>query len=83
MDLISYLEGLPPSVVGALYSSPWTCRAVLRGIPPLAKQYVMRLVLLDQSVAEGEEPPCREVHRSGIPGAEGLLLPILPHCLLL
>ncbi|KAK9793768.1 hypothetical protein WJX73_008837 [Symbiochloris irregularis] len=53
MDLISYLEGLPPSVVGALYSSPWTCRAVVRGIPPLAKQYVMRMVLLDQGVAEG------------------------------
>lgn len=56
MDLISYLEGLPPGVIGALYGSYWTCRAVLRGLPPLAKQYVMRLVLLDEGVAEGKQP---------------------------
>ena len=64
MDLISYLEGLPPGAVGSLYGSYWTCRAVLRGMPPLAKQYVMRLVLLDEGVAEGKRPTEFSIFRS-------------------
>ena len=52
MDFVTYLEGLPADVIGTLYSSPWTCRAVLRGISPLAKQYVLRMLLLDGFTAE-------------------------------
>lgn len=53
MDFVSYLEDLPPSAVRELYSSPWTCRAVLRSLSPLAKQYVMRLAFLDDNLADG------------------------------
>ena len=47
MDLASFLESLPALKLDALYESPWTCRAVLRSLPPLAKQYVLRMLLLE------------------------------------
>lgn len=47
MDLASYLASLPRPKLDALYESPWTCRAVLRSLPPLAKQYVLRMLLLE------------------------------------
>lgn len=56
MDLVSYLEDLPPDRLARLYDSPYTCQAVLRSLPPLAKQYVMRLLFLDAGIPEGEAP---------------------------
>jgi transcription initiation factor TFIIH subunit 4 len=53
MDFISWLEALPADTVGKLYSSHWACQAVLRGLPPLAKQYVLRLLFLDAPVPAG------------------------------
>ena len=53
MDLPSYLASLPRLKLDALYESPWTCRAVLRSLPPLAKQYVLRMLLLDSALPEG------------------------------
>ena len=58
MDFVTYLEGLPPGVVADLYSSPWTCRAVLRGVPPLAKHYIMRLLLVDDFISESKARAC-------------------------
>ena len=52
MDFVSYLEGLAPAAVGQLYDSPWTCRAVVRNIPPLAQAYVLRLLFLDEPVSQ-------------------------------
>ena len=47
MDLVGYLETLPKAAVSSLYTSPWTCQAVLRGLPPLAKLYALRMVFLE------------------------------------
>ena len=41
---VGFLAGLPPRQIDRLYDSPWACLAVLRALPPLAKQYVMRLL---------------------------------------
>ena len=53
MDFNTWLEELPAGTVGKLYSSHWACQAVLRGLPPLAKQYVLRLLFLDLPVPAG------------------------------
>ena len=47
MDLVGYLETLPQEAVARLYTSSWTCQAVLRGLPPLAKLYGLRMVFLE------------------------------------
>lgn len=51
MNLFTYLESLPASRLAQLYESSWTCQAVLRSLPPIAKAYVMRLLLVDQAVS--------------------------------
>lgn len=48
MDLNSYLEELSKEQLVSLYDSYWTCQAVLRSLPPLAQQYVLRLLFIDQ-----------------------------------
>ena len=53
MDLVSYLEDLPTERLGSLYDSPYTCQAVLRSLPPLGKQYVLRMLFLDAGIPEG------------------------------
>ena len=63
MDLASYLASLPRPQLDALYESPWTCRAVLRSLPPLAKQYVLRMLLLDGGLSQSA-PPCLAPLRS-------------------
>lgn len=62
MDLVAYLEQLAPIKLGSLYDSPYTCQAVMRSLPPLAKQYLMRLLFLDAGIPAGgpiqqREPP--------------------------
>ena len=52
VDFVTYLVQLPAIQLDKLYESRWTCQAVLRSLPPLAKQYVLRLVFLD-SVPQG------------------------------
>lgn len=54
MDFVKYLESLSPVSLSKLYSSHWTCQAVLRGLPPLAKQYVMRMLWVDGPIPESE-----------------------------
>ena len=50
MDLVSYLETLPQTAVKQLYTSSWTCQAVLKGLPPLAKLYALRMTFLEVSL---------------------------------
>lgn len=52
MDFVTYLEALPPISISKLYSSEWTCQAVLRGLPPLAKQYVVRMLWADGPIPQ-------------------------------
>nr|XP_006818429.1 PREDICTED: general transcription factor IIH subunit 4-like [Saccoglossus kowalevskii] len=49
-DLHGYLCTLSSNVLDRLYNHPATCLAVFRELPPLGKQYVMRLVFVDQPI---------------------------------
>ncbi|RUS87207.1 hypothetical protein EGW08_005047, partial [Elysia chlorotica] len=51
-DLHSYLRSLPPSVLDNLYCHPATCLAVYRDLPVLAQHYVMRILFVEQAVAQ-------------------------------
>ena len=51
--LLSFLECLPPATADAVYASTWTCAALVRALPPLAKHTVLRLVHVDAAVALG------------------------------
>jgi hypothetical protein len=51
--LLPFLESLPPAAVEAAYASRWTCAALVRALPPLAKHVVMRLVHVDTAVPIG------------------------------
>lgn len=61
-DIFEFMQSLPPQSLDKLYggaeassaaltAAPWTCRAVLQSLPPLAKQYVMRLVCVEVSIS--------------------------------
>ncbi|CAM6085516.1 unnamed protein product [Calypogeia fissa] len=44
MDMVA---ALPAAKLDDLYDSPWTCQAVVRSLPPLSKQYVLRLLYVE------------------------------------
>eukprot|EP01104_Vermistella_antarctica_P015791 TRINITY_DN5253_c0_g1_i1.p1 TRINITY_DN5253_c0_g1~~TRINITY_DN5253_c0_g1_i1.p1 ORF type:complete len:487 (-),score=71.72 TRINITY_DN5253_c0_g1_i1:124-1584(-) len=48
--LVQYLHSLPPDTSLELYASPWTSQAIFRTLPPLAKQYVLRLLYIDEAI---------------------------------
>lgn len=50
MDFVFWLEALPAATVGKLYGSQWACQAVLRSLPPLAKQYVARMLFVETPI---------------------------------
>ncbi|KAE8282453.1 General transcription factor IIH subunit 4 Basic transcription factor 2 52 kDa subunit [Larimichthys crocea] len=47
-NLHEYLRELSPEILDRLYNHPATCLAVYRELPSLAKNYVMRMLFLDQ-----------------------------------
>ena len=51
-NLFEYLNTMPAAVLDKLYCHPATCMAVFRGLPPMAKQYVMRTLFTDQPIPE-------------------------------
>ena len=51
-NLYEYLNTIPASVLDGLYGHPATCMAVFRGLPEIAKQYVMRTLFTDQPIPE-------------------------------
>lgn len=51
-DLFGYLLTLSPETLNGLYDHPFTCLAVFRGLPELAKQYIMRTLFTNQSLPE-------------------------------
>jgi hypothetical protein len=60
VNIISYIKSLAPSTRDTLYSSPWTCQAVLRSLQPLAKQYALKLLWIEQPMARGGLPEPHE-----------------------
>ncbi|XP_029022748.1 general transcription factor IIH subunit 4 [Betta splendens] len=51
-NLHEYLRELSPDVLDRLYNHPATCLAVYRELPPLAKNYVMRMVFLGRPLPQ-------------------------------
>nr|CAG4643886.1 EOG090X04KD [Lepidurus arcticus] len=51
-DLYGYLTTLPASTLDRLYTFPSTCLAVFRELPELGKEYVMRMLFVDQPVPQ-------------------------------
>ncbi|XP_077404370.1 general transcription factor IIH subunit 4 isoform X2 [Vanacampus margaritifer] len=51
-NLHEYLRELSPEILDRLYNHPATCLAVYRELPPLAKNYVMRMLFLDQPLPQ-------------------------------
>ncbi|KAI4818148.1 hypothetical protein KUCAC02_011508 [Chaenocephalus aceratus] len=51
-NLHEYLRELSPQVLDRLYDHPATCLAVYRELPSLAKNYVMRMLFLDQPLPQ-------------------------------
>uniref|UniRef100_A0A8C9YH07 General transcription factor IIH subunit 4 n=1 Tax=Sander lucioperca TaxID=283035 RepID=A0A8C9YH07_SANLU len=51
-NLHEYLRELSPEILDRLYNHPATCLAVYRDLPSLAKNYVMRMLFLDQPLPQ-------------------------------
>ncbi|CAG5122400.1 unnamed protein product [Candidula unifasciata] len=51
-DLRSYLRTLSHSDLDTLYCHPATCLAVFRDLPELSRYYVMRILFVEQAVAQ-------------------------------
>jgi len=51
-NLHDYLKTLPQEVLDNLYSHPATCLAVYRELPALAKQFIMRLLYIEQAIPQ-------------------------------
>lgn len=51
-NLHEFLQELTPGVLDRLYNHPATCLAVFRELPGLAKNYVMRMLFLEQPLPQ-------------------------------
>ncbi|OWY99301.1 General transcription factor IIH subunit [Phytophthora megakarya] len=50
MDAFDFLETLPTATLERLYADPWACQAIFQALPPLAQQFVMRLLASNAAV---------------------------------
>lgn len=50
-QFLKYLKQLPSSCFQTLYESPATCVAILRYLPSMEKQFIMRMVLIEQPLS--------------------------------
>nr|XP_023021362.1 general transcription factor IIH subunit 4 [Leptinotarsa decemlineata] len=51
-NLYDYLKSRPPNVLEKLYNHPTICLAVYRELPELARQYVIRILFVEQPVPQ-------------------------------
>ncbi|KAG2490638.1 hypothetical protein HYH03_011029 [Edaphochlamys debaryana] len=77
MDFTAYISGLTPDKRTRLYRSPWTCLAVFRNLPPLARAYVMRLLFLPGTfpadyVDSWCRPSAASAHKAALTALTGL-----------
>lgn len=57
------VAALPAAKLDLLYDRHWTCQAVLRSLPPLAKQYAMRLLYVEAAI------PSKSLQDWSLPGS--------------
>jgi len=50
-NIFDYIVTLGDTAIDKLYEHTWTCKAIFRYLPELARQYVLRLVLSDGQIA--------------------------------
>ena len=53
MDLAAFVEALPRPSLDRVYEAPEACFAVMRGLPPLARAYVLRLLAVGGDSDDG------------------------------
>ena len=58
MNFATYAESLPGTVLDQLYQSLYVCQAILHSLPPLAKQYVVRMLHTGTVPAGKQQVPC-------------------------
>lgn len=51
-NLHEFLRELSPAILDRLYNHPATCLAVFRELPPLTRNYVMRMLFLEQPLPQ-------------------------------
>ena len=61
MDAFDFLETLPPATLERLYEDPWACQAIFQALPPLAQQFMMRLLPTNAAV------PCQLLEQWVVP----------------
>ncbi|KAF6260454.1 Tfb2-domain-containing protein [Scenedesmus sp. NREL 46B-D3] len=71
LDLASYIAALPPQIKFDVFSSPWTTQALFRALSPLAKQYILRLLYVDDGVSKDSMrvwvvPGAESQHRNAV-----------------
>lgn len=76
-NFMEMVAALPAAKLDLLYERHWTCQAVLRSLPPLAKQYVMRLLYVEnavpvKSLQEWAQPDALSKHQVAIDRLEQL-----------
>lgn len=81
-NFMEMVAALPAAKLDLLYDRHWTCQAVFRSLPPLAKQYVLRLLWVENAVPlkswqEWARPEALSKHQIAIDRLEQLRV-ILP-----
>jgi len=72
MNVFDYLISLPQKVLTELYSDPWTCQAIFRSLPSLAKNYVLRLLFaaggvpITNWIPKGSDHQTLQAHKKSI-----------------
>mmetsp|Transcript_5732 Transcript_5732/g.15313 ORF Transcript_5732/g.15313 Transcript_5732/m.15313 type:complete len:485 (-) Transcript_5732:374-1828(-) len=51
-NITTFLRHLTTEQRATLYQSPWTCQAVFRSLPSLAKNYVLRMLMIEEPVPQ-------------------------------
>lgn len=52
IDLQEYLKSKPQNVIESLYNYPSICLAVYRELPEIARQFVIRILFVEQPVPQ-------------------------------
>ncbi|KYQ90924.1 general transcription factor IIH [Tieghemostelium lacteum] len=47
MKIFQYLSSLNQEDLDQLYKDNWTCQAILRSLPPIGKQFILKLLMID------------------------------------
>jgi len=50
MKIFEYLSSLSQNELEDLYQDQWTCKAILRTLPPRAKQYILKMLMIDYPI---------------------------------